>query len=223
MPGAGESRILSKTPNWVVVPTLGPLAPGHLMLVPRAHHFSILSCPEDILSECQTLLESCAEMLRVIYGQDVLIFEHGATAQQQKVCGACIDHAHLHVVPGPTSFISSAMYESHEWEPGTSLPDVSNKVSGSPYMLVGQLSPRALWVRRCKEAVPSQLLRRILAFELGCEGEWDWRKQLNPNAFLQTIKDWRSHESIAEIGERQGTRSDQRARGDASYKAARRR
>ncbi|MBD0372288.1 MAG: HIT family protein [Pyrinomonadaceae bacterium] len=207
MPDAGESRVLWKTPNWVVIPTIGPLTPGHLMLVPRTHHYSILSCPEDTLDECQKLLGACAEMLRMIYGLDVLVFEHGATAQQHKVCGACIDHAHLHVVPGPRSFIAAAKDKLFEWESGATLRELSNKVYGSPYMLVGQLSPDDLWVRQCAEAVPSQLLRRILALELGCEGKWDWRKQPNTSVFLQTIKDWRARDAVAKIGEGQDTRS----------------
>lgn len=191
MPQADRSRILEETRHWVIIPTIGPLAPGHVMLVPRGHYYSVLNCPKEILLECQQLLDKCASRLYKIYRQNVLVFEHGSTSEQQKICGACIDHAHLHVVPGPLKFISSAMSGFHGWQDGSSLLDLRSYTHGYAYMLVGNpLRTPHYWVRRCSETMPSQFLRRILAGELGNHEEWDWRKQANTDIFLQTIDDW---------------------------------
>jgi ATP adenylyltransferase len=193
MPHAAESRVLSEGRHWLLVPTIGPLAPGHLMLVPRSHYYSVLSCPEEVLHEGRALLEECASKLRAIYGRDVVVFEHGATPGQEKVCGSCIEHAHLHVVPGPSSFVSAALGAFDGWRSGASLAELRSEVTSHPYMLVGQLSRGAFYARRCLEPVPSQILRRILARELGDDDKWDWRRQANEAVFVRTINDWRSH------------------------------
>jgi ATP adenylyltransferase len=191
MPQASRSRILEESRNWVVIPSIGPLAPGHIMLVPRNHYYSVLGCPKDALMECQNLLTECASRLKRIYQQDVVVFEHGSTPDQPKVCGACVDHAHLHVLPGPISFVSSAMSQYSPWRNGISLFNLCSDLAQTPYLLVGQALPKPLyWVRYCLEAVPSQILRRIFANELGDYDGWDWRKRANTTTFLRTIDDW---------------------------------
>lgn len=192
IPEAKRSRILRKTERWVVVPSIGPLTPGHLMLVPRAHYFSALSCPEDLLVECDDLLFECACRLAGIYGQDVLLFEHGSTANLRRPCGACVDHAHIHVLPGPLSFVSSAIKTFPTWQAGVSLTQLRTLgVADLPYLMVGYfVSQFSLWVRECPESIPSQILRTLYACEVGNTDGWDWRKYPNPATFLQTIRDW---------------------------------
>lgn len=192
IPGAEASRILRQNDEWALLPTIGPLAPGHIMLVPQKHYYSILACPEHILFASREILSECASRLGATYNQEVLFFEHGATAGGQKTCGACIDHAHLHIVPGPTSFILSAMSKVGPWTAADSLDDLRAEAEGFPYLLVGSLSTGMCWLYRCSQEVPSQFLRKVLATELKSECSWDWRKEPNADAFLQTLIDWRA-------------------------------
>lgn len=198
IPLATESRILWETEQWVVIPTLGPLSLGHIMLVPRNHYYSTLSCTSAMLQECSELLNRCGSVLRSIYRQGVIVFEHGATATESRKCGACIEHAHLHVVPGPSSFVAAARSKFRDWQSGSSILELPDLVENSPYMLVGSCTRRPrFWVRRCSDTVPSQLLRRVLARELGNPTEWDWRKHVGSNVFIKTITDWKNYVGLS--------------------------
>lgn len=190
-PAAPKSRILSETENWVVVPTLGPLTAGHVMLVPRSHHLSVLSCPAPLLRECETLLGECAKKLRRRYGRAVLVFEHGSADDGARTCGACVEHAHLHVLPGPESFPHAVTSDSDIWETCASLPALSSRLTGAAYLLVGEAAPsRRIFARRAGGCVPSQLLRRLYAREAGDEKRWDWRRHPRQDLFIETMSDW---------------------------------
>jgi ATP adenylyltransferase len=192
MPRTAKTRVLWEDDDWLIIPTIGPLIPGHVMLVPREHHFSILSCPSEILAEGQWLLERCSLKLRHLYQQAIVVFEHGMTANQRKTCGACIEHAHLHVAPGSPSFVSSLTLNSRGWHSAASFSALVSPIGNSPYIMVGLAQPDTrFWARQCVDSVPSQFLRRVFAEQLGKDGDWDWRKNPNPNAFLETINDWK--------------------------------
>jgi ATP adenylyltransferase len=191
MSGEVGRRTLWEGNDWLLLPTIGPLTPGHLMLVPRRHYFSILRCPAEVLAEFNAIFENCASRLQLLYQKEVLVFEHGMT-EGQKNCGACIEHAHLHIAPGPSSFISAATSEFLGWVYRPALIDLIPLIGDSPYMLVGRVKPQSLFgVRQCRDHVPSQFLRRVFAETLDEPVEWDWRKHPNRNIFLQTMNDWK--------------------------------
>jgi diadenosine tetraphosphate (Ap4A) HIT family hydrolase len=191
MPGGVETRILWEGNDWLLIPTIGPLTPGHLLLVPREHYFSVLRCPSEVLSEFNGLLEACASKLQSLYRKDVMVFEHGMV-EGQKNCGACIEHAHLHIAPGPSTFISSATSQFAGWSYRSAITDLIPLIGNSPYMLVGRVKPHTFFgVRQCKDHVPSQFLRRKFAEELDEKVDWDWRRHPNTNTFLKTMNDWK--------------------------------
>ncbi len=192
VPHAAKTRVLWESDDWLIIPTIGPLTPGHVMLVPRGHNFSILGCPSEILPEGQWLLERCSLKLRHLYQQAIVVFEHGMTADQRKTCGACIEHAHLHIAPGPPSFVSSLTLDCSGWHSAASFSALVSPVGNWPYIMVGLAQPDTrFWARQCVAPVPSQFLRRVFAEQLDKDGEWDWRKNPNTNAFLKTINDWK--------------------------------
>jgi diadenosine tetraphosphate (Ap4A) HIT family hydrolase len=188
-----ETRILWEGNDWLLIPTIGPLTPGHLLLVPRKHYFSVLRSPSEVLTEFNALLERCASKLQSLYKKDVLVFEHG-TIDGQKNCGACIEHAHLHIAPGPSTFISSATSEFPGWSYRSTITDLIPLIGNSPYMLIGSVKPQPFFgVRQCRDHIPSQFLRRVFAQELEEKVDWDWRKHPNANTFLKTMNDWKSN------------------------------
>jgi diadenosine tetraphosphate (Ap4A) HIT family hydrolase len=190
---APPSRVLLESENWVVVPTLGPLVPGHIMLVPRGHFYSALACPDLLLRECDAMIDRCVTRLRDLYDQPVVMFEHGAEPGTQKKCGACIEHAHLHLLPGPSSFVRSVTSEERNWVSARTLWGLRAELGASAYLLAGELAPgRAMFARRPNLEVPSQFLRRAFASEVGNDMTWDWRKFPQAETLLRTIRDWSS-------------------------------
>jgi diadenosine tetraphosphate (Ap4A) HIT family hydrolase len=188
---APASRVLVESDNWVVVPTLGSLVPGHIMLVPRGHFYSALACPDPLLRECDAMVDRCATRLRDLYGQQVVMFEHGTEPGTPDRCGACIEHAHLHLLPGPRRFVRSVTSKGHGWISARTLLDLRSELRGSAYLLAGEVLPgRAIFARRPDAEVPSQLLRRVFAAEVGNTKTWDWRKFPCAETLLQTMRDW---------------------------------
>lgn len=191
-----QTRILYETNNWIVIPSLGPLTLGHIMLVPRNHYYSVLSCSEDVLFECEKLLDYCSSKLNLIYQQPIILFEHGSASEHLEHSGACIDHAHLHLAPGPVSFISDVISEFDGWQCSDNLVGIAQPFTDKPYILVGTgRQPMSIWVHGCIEVPPSQFLRSIFASQLGISDKWNWRSNLNPEIFIQTVDDWSNVES----------------------------
>lgn len=82
-----------------IVPPLGSLVPGHLMVVLAVHHRSFSGIPAHMLAKAERLLATMQGTYGRIWpgGTGVLLFEHGTGAGGGP---NCIEHAHVHVAPG---------------------------------------------------------------------------------------------------------------------------
>ncbi len=83
--------LLAETTHFLVVCDRAPLAPGHLLLIPRAHLACYGALPRQWDEEFHALKARVATFLAATYGPPVF-FEHGLVAQ-------AVPHAHLHAVP----------------------------------------------------------------------------------------------------------------------------
>ena len=90
-----DSRIVFETENYIVMPMVGPLVPGYLLMLPRHHYASFASIPKEELQEAIELKTKIRDILQKNYNGHCVIYEHGAINKRKK--GACCsDHAHLH-------------------------------------------------------------------------------------------------------------------------------
>jgi diadenosine tetraphosphate (Ap4A) HIT family hydrolase len=190
---APPSRVLAETANFVVVPSLGPLATGHVMVVPRRHRLAVLAMPAAQVIECEGLVDRCVRRLKALYRSNVVVFEHGSARGAEGYSGACVEHAHLHVVPGPREFVARAQRDFAPWEAAMNLRDLDAPSSDEAYLLVGCDPGRfAYHLHRRPGPVPSQFLRQLYACLVGRSDAWDWRQFPGPDAFLRTMADWTS-------------------------------
>jgi len=84
-------RTIIETPNFRVFPTLGQIAEGYLLIVPKEHYACVGSMPEPVLDEMIELKDEVDKRLTGAY-QKPIYFEHG-------VIGQTVLHAHMHAVP----------------------------------------------------------------------------------------------------------------------------
>jgi diadenosine tetraphosphate (Ap4A) HIT family hydrolase len=191
IPAAPPARILGETANFVVVPSLGPLAPGHVMVVPRCHWLAVLGMPASEVVECEGLVDRCVRRLKALYRSEVVVFEHGSARRGASYSGACVEHAHLHIVPGPSEFVTRAQRDFAPWETALHLRDFAAASSDEAYLLVGCESfQHAYHLHRRPGPVPFQFLRQLYASLVGRSGAWDWHRFPRPDVFLQTMADW---------------------------------
>jgi diadenosine tetraphosphate (Ap4A) HIT family hydrolase len=169
-----DSRVIVGGPNFVVMPSLGQLAPGHTLVLPRRHVTSFGELGEQLRREASALFETLRLALSEHFSP-VVCFEHGS--QPGATAGGCgIVHAHVHIVP----------IDGREARLPPSVGGGWREVSGNHWLdeaasLVRQGVGYLMWHdpsggQHLEAAgdVPSQHLRRYVAGLLG-EIVWDWR------------------------------------------------
>ena len=74
---------------------IGPLAPGHLLLIPRIHYTSILDVPPPALSELASHLPGLAKAVLNVTGASGLnILQNTGESS-----GQAVFHLHFHLIP----------------------------------------------------------------------------------------------------------------------------
>src|ERR1700678_2335133 len=89
--------VVAETELLVAVPSVGPLVPGWLLVIPKQHALSFGAVDASNLSALMADIQRIAMGWRDLFGP-LAWFEHGpAEARSSAGCG--IDHAHMHLVP----------------------------------------------------------------------------------------------------------------------------
>jgi diadenosine tetraphosphate (Ap4A) HIT family hydrolase len=168
------SRILMIDRSFVVMPSLGQLAPGHLLLVPRRHATAFGGLDALRRQTATTVYRALRKSLAQRYGSPVVCFEHGSPPDA--VSGGCgIVHAHVHFVPLASRAAATPASLGGTWNPASgSWIDEAARLTreGSSYLLwhVDGAAP----LLSLAHDVPSQYLRRHVSGLLGT-ADWDWR------------------------------------------------
>jgi len=92
---ASEESIIYQDDNVFITPDIAPVAKGHFLIISKVHWNSFANADENTY----TSLEKAKDFLRnsVFKDTKILFFEHGSV--RKNTAGACIDHAHIHVIP----------------------------------------------------------------------------------------------------------------------------
>jgi diadenosine tetraphosphate (Ap4A) HIT family hydrolase len=194
-----KSRILWSNKDFALIPSLGPLTEGHLLLVPKHHEFSFANLSKGALFEAEKLIFTIIQFFRK-QAQNTLIFEHGAVIQtgcayeeriKKAKAGACTDHAHVHIVPGiSASPIIRKMNDIHFHLRKHKLQRLSELYEAVekefPYIIIGSSKMKS-WVLYVIEEVPTQFMRQMVASMVGLR-EWNWYKSPRIDVVQKTIQ-----------------------------------
>lgn len=168
------SRILHETEHWVVVPTIGSIIPGYLLVVSKVHYTSVSAMPDSTYFELNEIIKNIKSLFGILYKQKTLVFEHGAISSTNKG-PCCVDHAHVHVVP----FSDIVIYPTLEKELGpfyypNSFLEIKKKVNETnlPYLFF-QDTDGAQYLT-FGESIPSQYLRKFIASYTVYPDRWNW-------------------------------------------------
>lgn len=91
------TRVVRETENFVVLPTIGQIVEGYLLIVSKQHYLSFGHIPAQCFREFMNLKEETRQVLSEVYTSPIF-FEHGPISESKRG-GCCVEHAHLHVVP----------------------------------------------------------------------------------------------------------------------------
>src|SRR5207247_11042503 len=92
------SRTILEQDDFRVLPSLGQIVPGYLLLVPNHHYRAFADMSLEKLKAAEVLKTSLTKQMRSLYG-NLLFFEHGVRTSDSGGCG--ISHAHLHFLQFP--------------------------------------------------------------------------------------------------------------------------
>jgi diadenosine tetraphosphate (Ap4A) HIT family hydrolase len=183
-----------------VIPTVGPLVEGWLLVVTRKHDLALRDSDESAIAEVARVQASLRRTLEDTYGRSVIAFEHGPVKRGSTV-GCGIDHAHLHVIPVGANIRPAIDCVSGlaplRWMEVAGLNSVK-AMSAEPYLYM-QDAQQVHWVA-CAPAFPSQLVRRAIAQIHQEAGHWDWRT--NENAEIASASVVRLRPMLSAISSR---------------------
>lgn len=165
------STMLWSTPQVHAMLPLGPLTRGHIMLVAARH---VLSFAEYSDSDRRSVLEEIARASRIIeglYGR-VVVFEHGSGRNCANEEMACVDHAHLHIVPSAAT-VSHLVMNDFPIQQIRAEEFFATLPRGSGYLFFIDSDSRAYGAVHLK-ALPSQYMRKIIWQANNLDGHWDW-------------------------------------------------
>ena len=189
-----HNAVLCSSRNYVIIPSIGPLAIGHALLVTRDHRKSIMhSTATAQLLEIDQLLKTLfeSEIVRRTGGETLLCFEHGTT-ETRDVDLCSTSHAHLHVLPLKTTLVADvwrALGQQSNVEQRT-LEGVCSTVSRlREYIACFEFSANST-VRNGlvfnASGRPSQFMRSLIMRCLG-EENWDWKVDPRRNILRKTV------------------------------------
>jgi diadenosine tetraphosphate (Ap4A) HIT family hydrolase len=175
---------LLQTEHFFVVPSIGAMVPGWVMVLPKVHALSIARVPHEQREELKLLINRTRTVVEKRFGPATL-FEHGASAAGS-LTGCGVDHAHLHIVPLHFSLISLALNdEAASWVRKTHGPH-GIKDAQSDYLLISEDSSTCV-VGHLRQP-QSQYFRRLIANAVGTPGQYNYRTYLFLNNVRQTVE-----------------------------------
>jgi diadenosine tetraphosphate (Ap4A) HIT family hydrolase len=166
-----RDRVLMGTDRFRVIPSLGQIAEGHLLIAPTNHYRAMADMPAEDIESLEVLCCVIRSILRNTYGQCIL-FEHGIRGGIAGGCG--IDHAHMHAVPVTAEGVLNILTREFGGTRIDSLIEIGRELGqNSSYLFLEDASRERYVFPVCN--LPSQYLRKLVAESIG-KTDWDWRK-----------------------------------------------
>lgn len=172
-------RVPIENNEFAVIPSLGPLAPGHSLLCPKVHTKSFASISLDRIDSFYEIKLRLLKVLKVAYNLPIHIFEHGgAKLSSRKIC--TVDHAHLHFVPLNRD-IFKLINSDYMWIPvHRSLNNIKSVVGDDEYIYYESPEGSAYVTFSNDEPFESQYMRKILLEGSQRIKHWNWRQEPFP-------------------------------------------
>ena len=174
---------LASSARFVVLPALGPLMKGHVLVVSRDHAPSLASLGADAILEFERLVKK-VRRLYLQLGGDLLEAEHGAVLAQSG--GGCIVHAHVNLLPRAGQFYNILKGVLPHLNVSLPLTNLASVVQ--PYILLKAADGMSV---HDASAAQSQLIRRVLCRHFGRADDWDWAVFPRLDVVEQTIRFWK--------------------------------
>ena len=178
-----ENTILEETTYFYVIPAVGSLVVGYVLILCKRHIYSMAELNNKEQKEYENLIEKYRNIFKNIYKKYPIVFEHGSPNIENKTKANSIDHAHTHIV--------NYQYKNEEkiiknlnFNPIGELTQLTKKQN---YILYINLN-KVIYMTTNFPSI-SQLMRLVMAKELKIESKYKWQKETFKENIEQTIID----------------------------------
>jgi len=166
--GRWYDAVLRRTDDAIVIPALGAITPGHVLVVPPGHTRSVQLLPGDVRTRFVSALEDVMAFLGAETRTGVTVFEHGAAFAGSGPRSACSEHAHVQVVPG--RFEASGTLHPRRRYPSLAA-FYSAEAPFDPYLMISDPGDEVVV---SADVGISQYFRRAMLTERGEPDSWDY-------------------------------------------------
>lgn len=159
-------------PLAAVVPTIGSIVAGWVLVVPRIGALSIRDLDQVTRAEILTFARKAGEQVTA-FGGLPYIFEHGPSAPNSSI-GCGVDQAHIHVVPLGEDLLGAALADqSVTWVRANYADPWQGCRPDCEYLLVCRGTECFIGFTNSTE---SQFFRRKIAQVRGTPDAWNYRE-----------------------------------------------
>lgn len=177
---------LHSTDDYVVIPALGSLVQGYVLLVSKQHHESVASLEKQDASVLEQQLDEILNLVKNI-SSNWIVFEHGST-QPTGLKSCCVGHLHLHLLPLDLHLAADLSERlSSPLIPVDSISHIPELIGGQScnYLFVRDVDGKQYLVK--PQIYPSQYVRQVIAANIGIPQLWDWREHPRQELVISTI------------------------------------
>lgn len=173
-------NLLIDNQSYAVVPSIGALCSGHVLLCPKSHIESFRLYNDN---NSYSAINHVRKLVSTYFKSPVAVFEHSA-GKNGDCRSACIDHAHIHFVPTENSLLKHVKTVGAGANGYYNFP---NTDYGYTYLSDIDNSECILHVEE------SQYLRKIWSIA-NHSTSWNWRNDHAIENILRTIETWEEAE-----------------------------
>lgn len=164
-----ENTVICETKNFRVIPTVGSLIEGYVLIVTKNHINSLSELTSEQKFEYENLVNKILKIFQKLYGKTPILFEHGTPNIQNSMSATSIIHAHSHIVN--FKFKNEAeIIQKYNFTPVKNF----NEVKRENYIYF-QNGDDSKYVSYSFDSV-SQLMRILIANEIDKGEQYNWRK-----------------------------------------------
>ena len=188
------NKWLYETDNFAVIPSLGSIVEGWLLIIPKEHYisFGYMHSPQ-LFEELNQLIGKIGAIVQKLYGEYV-VFENGAFCSN-KLVGCGVDFAHIHLVPTKHNLIDTIENQFgiyYEWKQIKGLSESVKYIkSNKPYLYYNNQERESFITTN--DNIPSQLFRKALAFNCRKSDEYNWKEYPCTENIYKTIDVYKTH------------------------------
>ncbi|MDO9399153.1 MAG: hypothetical protein Q7T79_00480 [bacterium] len=178
------NRILYESKNFVVFPSLGQIVEGYLLIASKKHYIAIGEIPSKFYFELNAVCQKVRKILSENY-ESPLFFEHGPISSIKKG-GCCIEHAHFHAVPVKIDILED-LSKNFKYKNIKSFDSLKKQFRKEIPCFYYESNFGEKYLFEIQEVVPSQYIRRLIAYKIGKHERWDWRACMGLDELKRTI------------------------------------